>query len=86
MSDGIKTIRYAGELKEYLLNDVDMICVWGNEKIVKTYKEVIFCKDCIYNDRGWCGAQEYGTRHVEDNDYCSYGERKEQEHVNADKS
>ena len=42
--------------------------------------EVVRCKDCIYNDRGWCGAQEYGTHHVEDNDYCSYGERKEQKH------
>ena len=42
--------------------------------------EVVRCKDCIYNDGGWCGAQEYGTHHVEDDDYCSYGERKEQEH------
>lgn len=42
--------------------------------------EVVRCKDCMYNDSGWCGAQEYGTRHVEDNDYCSLGEREEQEH------
>lgn len=41
--------------------------------------EVVRCKDCIYNDSGWCGSQEYGTRHVEDNDYCSYGERKDNE-------
>ena len=39
--------------------------------------EVVRCKDCMYNDRGWCGSQEYGTRHVEGNDYCSYGERKD---------
>ena len=39
--------------------------------------EVVRCKDCMYNDRGWCGSQEYGTRHVEDNDYCSCGERKD---------
>ena len=41
--------------------------------------EVVRCKDCMYNDRGWCGAQEYGTRYVEDNDYCSYGEHKDGE-------
>ena len=41
--------------------------------------EVVRCKNCIYNDRGWCGAQEYGTRYVEDNDYCSYGEREDDE-------
>lgn len=41
--------------------------------------KVVRCKDCMYNDRGWCGAQEYGTRHVEDNGYCSYGERKDDE-------
>lgn len=41
--------------------------------------EVVRCKDCMYNDRGWCGSQEYGTRHVEDNDYCSYGEDQEHE-------
>lgn len=38
--------------------------------------EVVRCKDCMYNDRGWCGSQEYGTRHVEDNDFCSQGEER----------
>lgn len=38
--------------------------------------EVVRCKHCMYNDRGWCGSQEYGTRHVEDNDFCSQGEER----------
>lgn len=39
--------------------------------------EVVRCKDCKYNADGTC---EYTEINVKDNDYCSYGERKEQEH------
>lgn len=45
--------------------------------------EVVRCKECIYNDRGWCGAQESGTRYIEDDDYCSFGERKDDEQVDT---
>lgn len=41
--------------------------------------EVVRCKDCKYNDNGWCGNIEFGTRHVELSDYCSDGERKDNE-------
>ena len=71
-----------------LVEDVDGSREWAEHLLedatIKDVVEVIRCKDCIYNDRGWCGAQEYGTRHIEDNDYCSYGERKEQEHDKND--
>lgn len=36
---------------------------------------LVRCEDCAYNDDGWCGAEFMGTRHVEDDDYCSYGEK-----------
>ena len=45
-------------------------------------KEIVRCKDCKFNkakdkDKGVCGLMVYV--HNAD-DYCSYGERKEQEH------
>lgn len=48
-------------------------------------RRVVQCKDCkhLYKD-GECPLRTWFT-HDED-DYCSYGERKEQEHDNADKS
>lgn len=45
--------------------------------------EVVRCKDCRYYDEiyGSCAGVwdigEYRTADVKDNDYCSYGERKE---------
>ena len=74
---------YSEESKR--MNDYKEIIVkeYHNEKGLVTRREIgeeiVRCKDCMYNDRGWCGSQEYGTRHVEDNDYCSYGERKKHE-------
>lgn len=36
--------------------------------------EVVRCKDCVHNMGGTC---EYSEINVIDNDYCSYGERKD---------
>lgn len=42
----------------------------------KEMVEVVRCKDCTeYNGHRYCN---YHADPVEDNDYCSYGERKEQ--------
>lgn len=41
--------------------------------------EVVRCKDCIFNNDGWCGADHLGSRWIESEDYCSFGERQEHE-------
>jgi hypothetical protein len=46
--------------------------------------EVVRCKDCKYKERKRCGLTRYSvcglTRYtVRENDYCSYGERKDDE-------
>lgn len=41
--------------------------------------EVVRCKDCIFNNDGWCGADHLGSRWIEAEDYCSFGERKDDE-------
>ena len=41
--------------------------------------EVVRCKDCIFNNDGWCGADHLGSRWIESEDYCSFGERREHE-------
>ena len=73
----------ADELKEHVwrdkLNTRELISDLVDKQPTIDAVEVVRCKDCIYNDRGWCGSQEYGTRHVGDNDYCSYGENKDGE-------
>lgn len=38
--------------------------------------EVVRCKDCIFNNDGWCGADHLGSRWIEAEDYCSFGERR----------
>ena len=46
-------------------------------EVYKRYKrkeELIRCKDCSYWDSGWCDYHE-GT--MEADDYCSRGERRE---------
>ena len=73
-------------MNEYIKKeDVEniMLSSWGESALWKIrylpaadVVEVVRCKHCMYNDRGWCGSQEYGTRHVEDNDFCSQGEER----------
>lgn len=41
--------------------------------------EAVRCKDCIFNNDGWCGADHLGSRWIESEDYCSFGERREHE-------
>ena len=36
--------------------------------------EVVRCKDCICNEDAWCYVQEH---RVADNEFCSWGERRE---------
>ena len=39
--------------------------------------EIIHCKECVYlTDTGWCG-REFDWYPVEENDFCSMGERKD---------
>lgn len=50
------------------------------------FMEIVRCEDCVYKD-SWYETEEYGVAFyicgcsgmhiVEDNDFCSYGERKE---------
>ena len=44
--------------------------------------EVVRCKDCKYNPKslGWVACPMTGANTRKDGDYCSYGEREEQEH------
>lgn len=56
---------------EQILNDVPSI-------------ELVRCKDCIYKDRIMCIGLPLRTGYsfemsVSDDDYCSYGERKDEE-------
>lgn len=76
MSDYIK--------REDAIKEANTWSMFGNDNLESRLKalpsadvvEVVRCKHCMYNDRGWCGSQEYGTRHVEDNDFCSQGEER----------
>lgn len=36
--------------------------------------EVVWCKDCLKQEIGWC---HFHARCVEEYDFCSYGERRE---------
>lgn len=67
---------------------IDTIEVESKEKDIDKIKgniflkEIVRCKDCKFNkakdkDKGVCGLMVYV--HNAD-DYCSYGEREEQEH------
>lgn len=38
--------------------------------------EVVRCKNCKHNEGGTCGYSEFN---IEADDYCSYGERKDNE-------
>lgn len=73
MSEYIKREDAIKALHDEPVRYIKAICDIPSADVV----EVVRCKECIYNDRGWCGAQEYGTRYIEDDDYCSYGERKD---------
>lgn len=35
---------------------------------------IVRCKDCVYNEDGWCCVQEH---RVAENEFCSWGERRE---------
>lgn len=43
---------------------------------INDYVRVVHCKDCKYKERERCGLTRYTVREY---DYCSYGERKDDE-------
>ena len=88
MSDYIK--REDEKMKAWVGNEDNSIVWWRHEgwdaprkakliEVIKVYESIVRCEDCKYNDNGWCGNIEFGTRHVEPSDYCSDGERKDDE-------
>lgn len=62
-------------------------CKWREtldfvKRIVKSIKtvdavQVVRCKDCKFHERKWCTLNDTG---MYDEDFCSYGERKDGEH------
>ena len=89
MSDYIKREDAIQAVKDssYSLTDGEYIEVNGYSAIEQIEDipsadvvEVVRCKDCIFNNDGWCGADHLGSRWIEAEDYCSFGERKEREH------
>lgn len=56
-----------------------MDIVTGSQKVFPSdadVVEVVRCKDCKYKERKRCGLTGYTVRAY---DYCSYGERKQEE-------
>ena len=61
--------------------------IWDNHGKEVGYEQkgvLVRCKDCKYRYLSGVGKQYYVCdfldAELKDNDYCSYGERKEQEH------
>ena len=55
-------------------DDVNMVNIYDNDKIVKTFKEVIFCGDCIYGEKYWCDIWQHS---VVPGDFCSKAKKEE---------
>ena len=69
---------------EYILKADDRLgadVIYCSPEIAENVKVVVRCKDCIYrgkeNGLYWCSHEEGLVGDATDNDYCSYGERKE---------
>lgn len=52
---------------------------WGDE--IVEYAPVVRCKDCKFFKYGdYCAEDKMEHSHAREDDYCSYGERKEADH------
>ena len=75
-------------LNDTALDVLKMVADWLNEAPTVDAVEVVRCKDCNNYERkfagyGYCYHWDYESgmspNDVEDNDFCSYGERREGE-------
>ena len=67
---------------EHFINGIETVLEYAEQLPTVDAKVVVYCKDCKHYDRGECYHPRH-ERHLqsirqEDDDFCSYGERKEE--------
>lgn len=67
---------------EHFINGIESVLEYAEQLPTVDAEVVVRCKDCKYYDRGECYHPRH-ERHLqsicqEDDDFCSYGERKEE--------